>query len=942
MSTNANNYVDEVINNSEGQLRMALLGAGLARKFDASEYAKFLGQLATADQDPALATEIVRASNTTYDQAPDIDLDTSSRQLLWAATLLHQAHIAAQNKKDFSDTPFFRHIVNQPVFQQELLRYAHTLSDHFDRNKTRIRWGTPLSWFYFSPDEKIINIDPFHSLVFGLPRHPQDFAHSRAPAFHEVGHAILSAELPKPFQEHIDRLKEFGEKDEPLTTAEQEEFLDRRIEAMLWGQFYNLAEDNVVNRFAIILGRYRHGQNYDYAESLKYIYAFINQSRKSFEDFKIDQWSRYVKSGRDFLDKLKASSAIEQLNAITKVLGLTVPVNEGLFENEKTEWEKSGLNWAAFMPSLDDAGKIGAASTLLTEGDGKPSSISYQQPYIYRVLHGPKHGGIAASFVKASERFFRYLTTDNATIHSPEEIKHANEARNVIIEHLWQKYVLPLLPQIKAEIRQQLQQAQQSMQNMADQIPGPPSSGMSSPGGGKSDKKPKQDAKPENKGNEGDKSDKKDKPGEEGSGDKTSPEPKPKNGKDSDPDKGSGKNQNDDKNKGDAGGKNKDKGEDGDKGIIGDENNPDLGKLIGEIIKTAARQDADEGNRQAEREGQLQAIVNQAQQSTQPIKYDFPEGDWSNYQGAKQRLAWLTSIFVRQLEDIRKKQVELQVRRGRRLEILPESGEMDRLDREAHFELTVRAGAQVPMRVDDYKRFVGNKTAVKFTTPQMVLLVDGSGSMGFRMNGTQGAVPVDIAISTGLALYEASNQINSRVVDPNPAFECYSGIWGPNNPSWLTWPGLEPTQAGKNLDRFRKGLQSNTNLAPALGMVSKKLSTENSSAKNIGATHLLILSDGDIQDSSETTKKVIKLVENVRNLTVDIVLISAQENPEIVQVFRRVKGQYPNLNYGVHRIDDLDQMPFTCLKALRQRMTQEVLSTPRATKAAQFKRATLD
>ena len=123
-------------------------------------------------------------------------------------------------------------------------------------------------------------------------------------------------------------------------------------------------------------------------------------------------------------------------------------------------------------------------------------------------------------------------------------------------------------------------------------------------------------------------------------------------------------------------------------------------------------------------------------------------------------------------------------------------------------------------------------------------------------------------------------------------------------------------------------------------MVTKKLSVENSSAKNIGATHLFILSDGDIQDADDTSKKLIKLLENVRNITVDIVLISADEDPEIVQVFRNLKTRYPGLSYGVHRIDNLDQLPLTCLNAMKQRFTREIKSVPRVTKAAEFKRAT--
>ena len=922
MVSSVNTFTDGVTESPDGQLRLTLLGAALARQFDASEYEQYLVRLAAADPDAALASEIASAKNATYDQTPQVAFDTSSRQLLWAATLLRLASVAAHEKKRFSDTPFFRHIVNQPVFQQELLRYAYSLSDHFDRNKTRIRWGEPLSWFYFSPAEKVVNLDPFHSLVFGLPRHPLDHAHSRAPALHEVGHAVLSTELPKPFQGAIDRLKQLDEKTEPLTDAEKKEVMDNRIEAMLWGQFYNLAEDNVVNRFAIILGRYRQAQPADYAESLKYVYALINQSRKNFEDFKTDQWSRYVKSGRDFLEKMKSSSAIDQFNAITKVLGLSVPVNEGLFPNEKSEWEKSGLSWKDFMPSLQDGAKLQVAADILAEGDGTPRSISYQQPYAYRATPDGRSGNSLDAFKRA----FRHLMADNTTIHSPEEIEEANKARNEAIERLWQKYVAPLLPQIKAEISQQMeQQAQQSQQqDMGDQIPAPPSSSLGSNNQNKQEKKQESDALD---GSQAEKN-------EDKNSEKKTGQDKAQSAETGDEEKDSG-------NDAATGEQDKNENEGGDKNEGDKQGNGESGDLIQKIIDDAKKHEAQVGRRQREQEDQLESIIRQAQESSQKIKYDFPEGNWGNYQAAKQRLAWLTRIFTRQLEDIRKKQVEQQIRRGRQLEVLPDGGEMDRLDLEAQLRLVSRTEAYVPVREDDYSRFAGNKAVIKHTTPQMVLLIDGSKSMKERMNNTAGALPIDIAVSTGLALYEATNSINARVIDPRPAFECFTGIWGPNNPTWLTWPEIEPTEAGKNFDRFRNGLQSLTNLAPALGMVGKKLSTENSSAKNIGATHLLILSDGDIQDSTAMETQVIKLLENVRNFTVDVILISARESPKIVQAFRHLKGRYPRLNYGVHSVESIDQLPLTCLKALRQRLTQKVVATPRAAKAAQFKRATL-
>ena len=132
MSNGANNFVDSITESPEGQLQLALLEAGLSRHFDEAAYEKYLGQIAANDPDPILAAEIGRARNATYNQTPQISLTTTSRQLLWAATSLRLAAIAANDKKNFSDTAFFRHFVNQPVYQQELLRYAQTLSDHFD------------------------------------------------------------------------------------------------------------------------------------------------------------------------------------------------------------------------------------------------------------------------------------------------------------------------------------------------------------------------------------------------------------------------------------------------------------------------------------------------------------------------------------------------------------------------------------------------------------------------------------------------------------------------------------------------------------------------------------------------------------------------------------------------------------------------------------------
>ena len=683
-------FADEVTGSAEGGLRLTLLEAALARKFSDAEYTRFLGQLAAAYPDRALAADIAVAQTATYDQAPQLVFDTVSGQLLWAATLLHLAMTAAQDGKRFSETKFSHHLTNHPVFQQELLRYAYALSDHFDRNQTRIRIGEPLSWFYFSPDEQAVNLDPFHMLVFGLPRHPLDHAHSRAAAFHEVAHAILSTRLPPSFQKVLDRLKQRGDKTEPTTDNEKQEAVDQRIEAMLWGQFYNLAEDNVANRFPIILGRYRQAQPADYAESLKNIYALIGRSRKNFEDFKTDQWSNYVKKGRDFLEKFKSVGAVEQFNAVTTVLGLSVPVNEGLFPSTKGNWEKAGLHWQAFMPSLDDAAKLQAVGDILAEGDGGPHSISYQQPYVYRAGLDGNSGNKMDGFRRA----LRHLVADNTTIHAPEEVEKANKARNDVIEGLWQKYVAPLLPQIKAEIRQQMEQqaAQGQQQDKGDQLPSPPSSGLGS-------NQQKQDQKADQQSEQGE-----GQSAATGNGEK---------------DAATGKQ---------------------DKDKANPQRGDESGALIQDIIDGAKSQEAQEAKRRSEQQDQLESSVRQAQHAAQTIKYDFPEGDWGNYQSAKQKLAWLIRVFARQLEDIRKKQVERHISRGRQLEVLPDGGEIDRLDLEAQFRLVSRHEAYVPVREDDYRRFAGNKTVIKHATPQLVLLIDGSGSMKQRMDGTGGGL----------------------------------------------------------------------------------------------------------------------------------------------------------------------------------------------------------
>jgi Mg-chelatase subunit ChlD len=934
MTNNAKTYLEQVTETPEAEVQLFLFQSGLAHKFDEANYQKAITDLAALEPDPSFAQEIKSVSYLTYNDTPQIKLDTQPRQLLWAATLLRQTALATQDQKNIADTPFFEAYKEHSVFRQELLRSAQALSEHFDRHKTAIRWGEPLSWFYYNPTDDFVNIDPYYSLVLGLPRHPQDHAHSRAASTHEVGHAVLTRDLPEPYQKIRDRVLELAEKNKEgktLTPPEKDELLDKGIESMLWARFFNATEDNVVNRFATILGRHRYTQAEDYSESLKYLYAFLRKSEADMEDFKQDDWAKYSKQAKKTLNKIHGSSAYSQLQAIEHAIGSAAVINEGLFDNTKESWERFGLAWDDFMPNLKkDDEKLKALATILQECDGNKNSISYQQPYMMRAMQSAKHSGLL-NLKAASEKFFKFLpSAQSKTLHLPSELREASELRNAIIVGMWDRYVLPLLPEIKKEVIDALNNDAPNSPN--NNLPMPPRGGFlpmpGGSGGGKNKNgKENGNAKPGDQESESQKEI--DEQGAEGESKKEDEH--------AEQDGGKGKEQQE--NADDNGGGQKPKGN------IDKQSCNDPGEVIQDIIdKEAAKEQKEQKNQEESQKQQQQQLEKVVSRSTQEVRnkidYDFPDGNWADYAAARTKLSGLITIVDRHLEEIRKKQIKHDAKQGQLLEMLPEGGETDRLDPLAQLYLAVRSEVAMPLQPEDFNRFHADKRTISYTTPQIVMLIDGSGSMGWRMDGSSGPTPIDIAISSGVVFHEGTSKINQRTKEPKPAYECYTGVWGPDNPTWLTDPKTNPINAGENFDRFRNGLQSNTNLAPALRMTAQKLSTPNSTAKTIGATHLIIISDGDIQDPATAREAASDLIKNVRNLTIDVVVVSSRYD-KIEAMLRSLASKNKGFKYGVHHISAVEQMPIKCLTAVKKRMMDQIESTPISVKAAQFKRATL-
>ena len=312
---------------------------------------------------------------------------------------------------------------------------------------------------------------------------------------------------------------------------------------------------------------------------------------------------------------------------------------------------------------------------------------------------------------------------------------------------------------------------------------------------------------------------------------------------------------------------------------------------------------------------------------------DLAVMDWQSYQSLMAHLKGYVNKAGRLLEKIREVQQEKITRRSRELEMLPEGKEMDRLDFESHQNLTIKKRTGQGLEKDDLNRFRKDERHNTPTTIDIVLLIDGSGSMTMDNYKVGKAKPMEIAILSSIILYEAAKSVDANV---------YIALWGNDDPIMLAKPGDDAKEVQKNLMKAKSGMNCGTNLAPSIQKITKVLSEHKSSSYS-GYTHMMVISDGDISDADKAVNAVNTLLSQSDYTTLEFAILKKEGHAKsaMEEVADRVQTGNPTQKIGVHRDGDPNSIPAGIVGLIFEkiRRLQSFVAVPWAKKRKQFQAA---
>lgn len=929
------------------------------------------------------------------DQEPN--LGRPELQLLWAAALLYidQNKAELNRDNDWTAGNFNAQINNTKLWQQvtgsydalnEMVMHAHYVSEALRRQDTKFRWGKPGSWFYFHPDENIINVDLVLSLTAG-------FEHSRGILFHEIGHSQLTTRFLPRQVEIREQMKPMLEKVEKKQKLKRDEYRTLRMLSAEWDLLHKLfdsAENPCVDRYAANMGRHL-AQEYGYSlnhtkvtvcgygpvaqKYLEYKASGQKHDFDPYEDQKVDAFIAKQLQGQEknlppeLLEEMREAvretlrrqkeeaakksgpgTASEKFSNVMNFINMTFYRNNGFFPHTESGWRTVNVRPDWIRRTDADAEKYSAADKAafphkdMAQLMALCQKLEDLQPRLRDRYYG--------------RDYFIALTDDFAA------------KRCAVMEEIWDlyldKYAKEMLLELEEKLDEELNKKKEKGQGQdqdqdqdqdgddqdQDQDGQKGQKGQKGKKGKKGQKGEKgeqgdesgddQDADGDSQDQDGQKQDKKDKKkgdkgkkGEKGDeqedgnggedGDDADEQPgtadegqskpgrpdddfKPEDAGKKTDGPGDNKNTEVENENGDGSekhadvkappespqGKESQPGQDG-QSQDGQDNEGAEPKSLQELLDEMNKKDQEDGQKQ---DGQEQGQDGQDGQDGQPggppggppqngqgqksqegqpgqgagsggqpkTLNEIALGDWTNYPEVVAKLAGPISQAARLLKKIQDRQLESDKRRSRRLDVLPEDNEIDRLSHDAHRELIIKRRTGQKLEETDLNRFELDEETKKPTKPDIVILIDGSGSMTMGATATR-ANPMQMAILSSTIIYEAAKSIGANV---------YIALWGNSDPIILAKPGDNPRDIGANLIKARAGLNCGTDLKPSIVKITKTIAEQRTKAGEYsGRTHMMVISDGDISDKEPSKKVIAQMLNGARHVTLDFAILKS-------------------------------------------------------------------
>lgn len=320
----------------------------------------------------------------------------------------------------------------------------------------------------------------------------------------------------------------------------------------------------------------------------------------------------------------------------------------------------------------------------------------------------------------------------------------------------------------------------------------------------------------------------------------------------------------------------------------------------------------------------------QAGQGGKKSLSDLLKQDWTDYNARITELIPYITRVRNLFKKIQENQLQQKNKRSKQLDIMPQNGEVkDRFNIQAHQNMVIKKETG-QLEKDDLKRFHTDETKMVPTTLDIVIMIDGSGSMGWGEPS-----PLDSALQSCAILYEAAagKDMNMNV---------YVGMWGSDDPPILIRPGEDRIKVGQAMQAMRKGLNSGTSFAPAVKKIAETMSEQHTKSGTLcGFTHVLVISDGDISDVAKTKERMATMFAYTDKVTFDVALINSNRNSSMAQMAHSIKGRKPQHEMGVVLGNNPEEIPFAIVGILLEKIRKcgSFLAVPSSQKRREMQKA---
>ncbi len=375
------------------RLRQATSFAFLNQKVDDQFYQLMLTEIqktaaALNEANDSVLKKQLALANQAYLQGAvkeKIELNSPLLQYVWALALIRIASDVKimktwpaenQSENGLINSRIWEQIKETDVMRQELQNVTVMLASRgFVYDTMKIRWGGtnyPGIGYYFSPDQKLVNMDMLFALLMGLE-------HARAAVFHELAHSCGSKMVTPWRTKTLERIEAL-EKKPHLTPEEEKELFKLSVLVQLHFYVYDEAENSFASGFGCLLtdeGLYHQDLRYDVcaieAQSLLIAgHLFENEASSKKLAQKINQ-------GFEEMAQNERTPSSEFSN-MKNVLREAFYSNNGLFENKRAEWEKLGIH-VDWLQGYDQNGRVISRQEVLNEMTALSARLqSYQIP----------------------------------------------------------------------------------------------------------------------------------------------------------------------------------------------------------------------------------------------------------------------------------------------------------------------------------------------------------------------------------------------------------------------------------------------------------------------------------------------------------------------------------------------------------------------------------